>query len=166
MNTPPPIPGTNEYGSLLDKYAPTRKKVHATVVEQVMDGTRFVTIPFIFSIFILSFKRHIGGVHEVRSGEFPIGGLAKAAAVTALFGWWGFPFGILWSLLTTFYLWRGGRDQTLEILKNTVGPQEAKRILSIAPKPKLPPTIWLVRAIAITPICLFAILIFSLITSN
>ena len=166
MNNPPPIPGTNEHGSLLDKYAPARKKVYDTVVDQVMDGTRFVTIPFVFSIVILSFKRHIGGVHEVRTGEFPIGGLAKAAVVTALFGWWGFPFGILWSLLTIFYLWRGGRDQTFEILKNAVGPQEAKRILSVAAKPKLPPTIWIVRAIAFAPLCLLAILIVALVSAS
>lgn len=167
MNTPPPpLPSTGEYGGYLAKYAPAEKKTYTSVVDQVMDGTRFVTIPFVISIVILSFQRNMGGVHEVRTGAYPIGKMVPAALITILVGFWGLPFGVIYSILTCFYLWKGGRDATLEVLTHAVGKEEARRILSIAPKPQPPASIWIVRAIVAAPFLLVGLLIFSIIKSQ
>ena len=154
MNTPPALPSTEEYGGILAKYAPVREKTYATVVDQVMDGTRFVTIPYVFSIVILSFQRSMGGVHVVRTGEWPGGKMIQATFITCLFGWWGFPFGILFSILSCFHLFFGGRDVTREILERAVSKEEARKILRAAKKPKLPASIWVVRAIILAPLLL------------
>lgn len=161
MTTPPALPNSDEYGGYLSKYAPARPRTYATVVDQVMDGTRFVTIPYVFSILILSFQRSMGGVHEVRTGEWPGGKMIQATLITCLFGWWGFPFGILFSILSCFYLFLGGRDVTRQVLEKAVSKEEARKILRAAAKPKLPASIWVVRAIILFPFALLALVIFA-----
>lgn len=161
VNTPPALPGADEYGGYLAKYAPARQKTYATVVDQVLDGTRFVTIPYVFSIVIMTFQRNIGDVHEVRTGEWPIGKVLKATVITYLFGWWGFPFGIIFSLWAAFYLFRGGYDVTQKVLEKTVSREEARKILRAAKKPKPPASIWVVRAILAFPFILLGSIILS-----
>lgn len=95
-----------------------------------------MTIPYVISVVVLTFQRNMGGgLHEIRTGEYPIGKMIPAALVTVLIGFWGFPFGILFSILTCFYLWKGGRDATREILEDAVGREEALKILKAAPNP-------------------------------
>ena len=131
-----------------------------------MEGTRFVTLPYVVSIVIMTSQRNLGGIHEVRTGRWPVGEMVQAALVTVFFGWWGLPFGPLYSLLSCFYLCIGGRDATREILEKTVGREEARRILLTAKKPKLPVSIWVVRAIIITPLILAGILICSILNGG
>jgi hypothetical protein len=49
-------------------------------------------------------------------------------------------------------LWKGGHDYTREMLSVIAGAPEAKRILSIAPQPKPPTAIWLVRSVILMPL--------------
>jgi hypothetical protein len=165
FSTPPPLPETNPYSAPASdqtSHVPQTSSEHQELVSLVMEGTRFITIPYAFSIIILSFRRSMGSVHQVDSVNWPISQVILAAVITTLFGWWGIPFGVIWSILSLFYLWSGGRDSTREILTSAIGPMEAKRVLSIARKPTLPPSIWLVRAIILIPIIAFLALLFSL----
>lgn len=117
----------------------------------VMSGRRLVIYPYVFSFILISIRRNLG-VQVVETGKWPVGKLMGATALNSLFGWWGFPFGIIISVINLFYLWNGGRDLTKVWLMEMVGRKEAKRIFSIAPKPELPPLIWLVRLIALIPL--------------
>jgi hypothetical protein len=164
--SPPPLPPQ------VDPYAPPREnpvvvdQTPGELEERVMRGYRFMTIPYVVSVMILSFRRSMGGVHEVNTGEWPMGQVIGATFITCLFGWWGIPFGILWTILSLFYLWRGGRDCTREILTQALGAQEAKRILAAAPRPKPPASIWLVRLVILIPVGLFVALVVSIINSS
>jgi hypothetical protein len=120
----------------------------------VMSGHRFVTIPYVVSVVILSFRRGLGGVHVVKTGEWPVGKVIGATAITSLCGWWGFPFGIIWTVISLFHLWKGGSDVTRKLLVQDLGPQEASRIMASAPKPKRPGAIWLARLIILLPVIL------------
>jgi hypothetical protein len=62
-------------------------------------------------------------------------------------------------VICLFYLWRGGKDVTRAVLAASLGEAEAKRILSIAPKPKLPASIWVVRLIIVVPMILVTLFI-------
>lgn len=159
MNHPPPLAGNQDHGGYLAKYAP--KKEYTSIAEAVTDGTRFIVIPFVFSIIIVSFRRHLGGVYRVHDHEFPISKLFLATLITMLFGWWGIPFGIIWSVISMFQLWNGGKDVTLEILQDEVGKEEAVRIIKAARKPKKPASLWLVRGLILLPFILLGIAIAS-----
>lgn len=166
MSNPTPPADHNDYSGPLAKYAPREEKTYSSVVDQVMDGNRYVTIPFVVSIVIMSFQRQMGGVHVVGNGSFPTGPLVGASLITVLFGWWGIPFGIIFSFVSCFHLFKGGRDVTFLVLENVVGPEEAKRILKIAPKPKLPASIWLIRAIVIAPFALIGFIILQAVNAS
>lgn len=120
-----------------------------SLVAAVQAGHRFYVIPYVFSVVILTFRRSMGGVREVSDHHWPVMPLAGAALVTSLLGWWGFPWGIVFSIAALVRLWNGGKDVTLQMLQQVVGPAEAKRILDAAPKPVKPPSFWLVRLVVL-----------------
>jgi hypothetical protein len=155
--------------SPLDRYAPKPPPLplpgHPLVTE-VMAGRRFVTYPFVVSLLLISFKRNMGGMRVVENGQWPIAPVFGASLVTILFGWWGFPWGIVWSPLALYYLWMGGRDSTKEILAAEIGAAEAMRVLKTAPKVRPPSSIWLVRALILIPVVLFCSLVYSIATAG
>src|SRR5258708_1818339 len=56
---------------------------------------RLAVFPWVVSIVIMSFKRAAVGIYcpSCRSSE-----KWKYIAISALFGWWGFPWGLFWTL--------------------------------------------------------------------
>jgi len=159
----------NHVPSPLDRYAPKPPPLplpEHPVVDQVMAGNRFVTYPFVISILILSFNRNMGGVRLVGRDQWPMVPLFGATLVTMLFGWWGFPWGMIWSPVSLFHLWRGGRDSTLDVLGGVIGYADARRVLATAPKPKLPASIWLVRLFILMSILFFGTLVFAIVNSE
>lgn len=158
----------NNTASPLDRYAqkpPPLPLPDNPLVHEVMAGTRFVTYPFVFSLLVLSFNRNMGGVHAVGSGRWPVSPILGAAVVSIFFGWWGFPWGIIWTPVSLFHLWNGGRDATKDVLSAEIGAAEAQRVLKAAAKPKPPSSIWLVRALIILPLGLFLLLVTAIATS-
>ena len=154
--------------SPLDRYLPPDPDGPESghpVVKAVMAGKRYVIYPYVASLLILTFRRSIGSVRVVETGNWPMGPLFGAATITTLFGWWGFPWGIIWSPVALYNHWRGGHDATKDILSDVVGATEAKRILAIAPRPSPPLTIWLVRLLILGPIILFGSILHAIITS-
>lgn len=155
--------------SPLDRYAPGPPPLPLPshpLVQEVMDGTRYVTHPYVVSLLLISFNRSLGGVLRIGSDSWPIGNLFSATLITLFFGWWGFPWGIIWTPLSLFYLWRGGRDCTMGLLTEAVGPNEAQRVMAAAPKPKAPPTIWLVRLMILAPVALFVLFVSAVVSSE
>jgi hypothetical protein len=133
------------------------------VVKAVMAGKRYVIYPYVVSILVMTFRRNIGSVRVVETGDWPMAPLFGATLVTTLFGWWGIPWGFIWSPLVLFNLWRGGRDATRQILADVVGDPEAKRILSIAPRPKRPLSLWLARLVILVPLLFFCLILFAIV---
>ncbi|HEX7260217.1 MAG TPA: hypothetical protein VF258_00220 [Luteolibacter sp.] len=135
---------------------------HRELAERVGRGERLVSYPFIVSIVILTSQRSMGGVRWVKSGDWPMAPLIRATVVTSLFGWWGIPFGPIFSGLSLFYLWRGGRDATKEVLINALGAQAALQIIKSSPNPNIPPAIWFARAIILIQLA-FAIWLWGMV---
>lgn len=85
------------------------------IIREVDNGARFVAYSYVFSILIMSFKRY-REVHLVRPNESIFGKMFGTFLVTLLFGWWGFPWGIIWSIGSLFNNIAGGTDVTDEII--------------------------------------------------
>lgn len=159
----------NNTASPLDRYAPKPPPLplpDKPLVHEILQGTRFVTYPFVVSVLILSFNRNMGGVHAVATGRWPASPMLGATIVSTLFGWWGFPWGIVWTPISLFHLWNGGRDATKEILSAEIGTAEAQRVLKAAAKPKPPASIWFVRALIMIPLALFLLLVSAIATAG
>ena len=81
------------------------------VAEEVRKGARFVYFQYCFSVVILTFRRS-SPVFFVKSGQ---SGLAKGlpySLLSLVFGWWGFPWGFIYTPMVLFKNFSGGEDVT------------------------------------------------------
>jgi hypothetical protein len=83
--------------------------------QAVTQGGRFVVYQYCISVLVMSFKRS-SSVHFVPAGESAFKPGAKFVALSLLAGWWGFPWGPIWTISTVFSNSRGGIDVTSEVL--------------------------------------------------
>ena len=85
------------------------------LVEAVDRGGRFVVFQYAISVLILSFKNPTD-IHFVRAGEGTFGKALGPTLVSLFLGWWGFPFGIFFTLESLFVNLKGGRDVTRDVM--------------------------------------------------
>ena len=78
-------------------------------------GAKFVVFQYTISIIVMTFRQS-SDVYFVRAGE---NGAFKGigfSLITLLFGWWGIPWGPIYSIGSLFNNFRGGKNVTKEIL--------------------------------------------------
>lgn len=78
------------------------------------DGAKFVVFPYVVSILIMTFRRS-SDVHFVRPGEGTFGKAFPYLMITLLFGWWGIPWGPIFSIGSVYHNLTGGKDVTAEL---------------------------------------------------
>jgi hypothetical protein len=93
--------------------------IEGLTVQQVHDevarGARFVYFPYIISIAVMSFKRG-SDIYFIRPGQGTFGKAAPFAAVSLLLGWWGIPWGIIWTPVALAQTLGGGKDVTAQVM--------------------------------------------------
>lgn len=94
----------------LDKVAPDQLK------HEIERGGRFVIYQYCISIVVLTFKR-VSDIHFVKGGESVFWKGAPFSLVSLLCGWWGIPWGPIWSISTIVGNCRGGRDVTADVVR-------------------------------------------------
>jgi hypothetical protein len=81
---------------------------------QLQRGAKFVMYQYSISLLVITFKRS-SDIYFVRAGE---GSVAKGlgfSGVSLLLGWWGIPWGPIYTLQSFWVNFTGGRDVTREI---------------------------------------------------
>lgn len=81
----------------------------------VDDGARFVLFPYCISIVVMSFKRS-SDIYFIPAGQSVAGKAGTYSLVSLLLGWWGIPWGPIWTISTLFTNLSGGKDVTTEIM--------------------------------------------------
>ena len=85
---------------------------------------RAVSYPYVFSVILLTFRRGFSGLFCSKHRNQR---LLAASAITAVFGWLGVPFGLLWTPVTLFKLAQGGeqpQDLNRRLLKSLAEQKE------------------------------------------
>jgi hypothetical protein len=82
---------------------------------EVQQGARFVFFQYCVSILILTFRRP-SDVFFVRSGENAVVKGLPYTLLTLLVGWWGIPWGPIYTIGSLVTNLGGGKDVTEEIL--------------------------------------------------
>lgn len=95
------------------------------VQEAVAKGGRFVIYQYCVSILVMSFKRN-SSIHFIPAGSSAAGRGAPFSLVSLLAGWWGIPWGPIWTLSPVFKNTGGGLDVTHAVL-DSMAPQPAVR---------------------------------------
>ena len=83
---------------------------------EVQHGGRFVIFEYCISIVVLSFKR-VSGIHFIKAEESALKKGAAFSLISLLCGWWGIPWGPIWTISTVVTNSRGGRDITPQVLQ-------------------------------------------------
>jgi len=78
-------------------------------------GAKFVMFDYCISIIVMTFRRN-SDVYFVKAGESSIGNSIGFTIISLIFGWWGIPWGPIYTLRALYVNLTGGRDITEEVL--------------------------------------------------
>ena len=87
------------------------QEIHALVQQ----GAKFVYFEYAISILIMSFKRS-SDVFFIRPGESAFVKGLPYTILSMCFGWWGIPWGIIYTPMVLFTNLTGGKDVTSDIV--------------------------------------------------
>ena len=82
---------------------------------ELRKGAKFVVFQYCVSIVVMSFKRS-SGIYFIPSGTSVAGKAAPWCALSLLVGWWGIPWGPIWTIGTVAKNLGGGTDVTAHVL--------------------------------------------------
>jgi hypothetical protein len=91
---------------------------------EVQRGGKFVFYNYCVSIVVMTFKRS-SPVYFVPAGQSTVGKGLPWSLLTLAFGWWGIPWGPIFSVQSFVVNFKGGKDVTAEIMATVQRSQAA-----------------------------------------
>src|ERR1044072_4441326 len=95
------------------------KNIEGLSVQQVRDmvhqGGKFVLFPYTISIVVMTFKRS-SDIYFIKPGEGSIKYSVGFVLINLIFGWWGIPWGPIYTIGSLFHHIGGGKNVTPEVL--------------------------------------------------
>lgn len=85
------------------------------VQQEVARGGKFVTFSYAMSFLIITLKRS-SNVYFIRAGENTFGKSLPYTILSMVLGWWGFPWGLIYTPMAIFQNLSGGNDVTALLL--------------------------------------------------
>ena len=89
----------------------------AEVQDEINKGGKFVLYTYCISIIVMSFKRP-SSIYFIKSGESGFVRGMPFTLVSLVFGWWGIPWGIIYTLGSLFTNIGGGKNVTKEVMQS------------------------------------------------
>ena len=93
------------------------------IQHELRNGGKFIVYQYCISIIVMTFRRS-SDIYLVKSGESAVTKGLSFTGLTLLLGWWGIPWGPIYSIGSLYSNLRGGKDVTEEVLQ-AVGSQAA-----------------------------------------
>ena len=93
------------------------------VIDGVKAGGRFVFFEYCFSILIMTFKRPTS-IYYIPPGGSTIGKSLPYTMISLLFGWWGVPWGFIYTPIALATNLKGGKNVTDAVMTSfTTAPR-------------------------------------------
>ncbi len=112
----------------------TRGMSAADVEREVQAGGRFVMYQYCFSVLVMTFKRP-SDIIFLRGNEDGFSHTLRYSLISLFVGWWGIPWGPIWTITTLVSNAGGGKDLTLEVLSDILGPARATAVCARRGRP-------------------------------
>ncbi|MPT36647.1 MAG: hypothetical protein E2604_16555 [Flavobacterium sp.] len=80
-------------------------------------GAKFVIFPYTVSIVLMTFKRS-SSIYFINPNESTFKYSYKHVLVNGTFGWWGFPWGPIYTIQSLYHQLSGGKEVTKEIMSH------------------------------------------------
>ena len=95
------------------------KNIEGLSENQIRDlvnkGGKFVIYTYCISIIIMTFKRS-SNIHFIKPGNSAITPGLGLLFVSLILGWWGLPWGPIYTIGSIFNILTGGKDVTYEVI--------------------------------------------------
>ncbi len=88
---------------------------HQQLVQELAQGAKFVVFSYAISVIILTFKRS-SEIYYIRPGESAVAKSMPYTVLTLVAGWWGIPFGPIFTVWALVVNLGGGKDVTQEVV--------------------------------------------------
>ena len=85
-------------------------------------GAKFRIYQYTISLLVVTFKRP-SGIHFIRAGHSSVSPGLKYSLLSFVFGWWGFPWGLIYTPQAIFSNLGGGVDVTAAVKRELVANQ-------------------------------------------
>ncbi len=82
---------------------------------ELQRGGKFVLFQYCVSLLIVTFKRP-SDIYFVRSGESAVGKSIPFTLISLLGGWWGIPWGPIYTVQSLITNFQGGKDVTQKVI--------------------------------------------------
>lgn len=89
----------------------------AELFSEVEKGAKFVVFQYCISILVLTFKRS-SPIYLIKSGESTFKKSMAYSLLSFFFGWWGIPWGPIYTIGSLVNNFKGGKDVTNEIMSS------------------------------------------------
>jgi len=87
---------------------------HEQLQLELQTGSRFVLFQYTISILVMTFRRP-SDIYLVRPGESTLSKSIGFTLLTLVAGWWGIPWGPIYTIGSVVTNVRGGKDVTAEV---------------------------------------------------
>ena len=85
------------------------------IQQEVERGGKFVIYQYCFSVVVMTFRRNTD-IYFIRPGENAVAKGMQWTLISLVAGWWGFPWGLIYTPMALFQNLKGGKDVTLQVL--------------------------------------------------
>jgi len=85
-------------------------------------GAKFVFYQYTISILVMTFRRS-SSVYFIKGGESTVTKGLGFSFITLLLGWWGIPWGPIYSIGSLFNNFTGGKDVTAQVVNSFKTPE-------------------------------------------
>jgi hypothetical protein len=93
----------------------------AQVASELARGAKFVVYEWCVSIVILTFRRP-SAIHFIHPGENAVSKGLGYSLISLFFGWWGIPWGPIYTIGSFITNFKGGKDITQQVLASMNKP--------------------------------------------
>lgn len=90
------------------------------IKNEIGNGAKFVLFQYTISIIVMTFKRS-SDIYFVKSDEKAVVKGLPYTILTFLLGWWGIPWGPIYTIQTLGRNLSGGKDVTAHVLPSLIG---------------------------------------------
>ncbi|WP_438490842.1 hypothetical protein [Paenibacillus sp. IHBB 3054] len=90
-----------------------------TLEQEVEQGGKFVVYTYCISIIFMTFRRS-SSIYYIEPRMSAVGRGLKFTLISVLFGWWGIPWGPIYTIGSLFTNFTGGQDVTVEVMDSMI----------------------------------------------
>ena len=94
--------------------------------QEIQQGARFVLYKYCISIVIISFQRS-SDLYYIRPGESTVVKGLPFTLLSLVLGWWGIPWGPIYTIMDVVLNFSGGEDVTQKVLASMMSTAQTAR---------------------------------------